>query len=109
MRAYALAVALGLSVVALTAHPVRADAIDGAWCHDNDRRMMINGPVIVTPAGTRTQGDYSRHAFSYVIPTGDPGAGGTTEMQLINEDEVRVRAPPRMTAEIWRRCGPPVS
>ena len=109
MRASALAAVLGVSAVMLVAIPARADSIDGTWCRDNDRRMMINGPTIVTPAGARTRGEYSRHAFSYVAPPGEPGAGGVIDMRLISEEEVQVRTPPQTSAETWRRCGPPVS
>jgi hypothetical protein len=81
-----------------------ADAIDGEWCsEDGGIHFTIAGPRVTTPAGTRTTGDYSRHAFSYVVPTGDPGAGNEINMLLLNENEVQVLvngdAP-----EIWRRC-----
>ena len=84
--------------------PAFADAIDGDWCSPTDvERLRIAGPDITTPAGTETKGNYSRHAFSYVVPVGDPGAGDEINMQLLNEEEVRVfvngGAP-----EIWRRC-----
>ena len=48
-------------------------------------------------------GRYTRHAFSYVVPVGDPGAGDEIDMQLLNEEEVQVvvgGGPP----EVWRRC-----
>ena len=85
-----------------------ADSIDGAWCHDKQGRMMINGPAIVTPAGTRTQGDYGRHSFSYVVPTGEPGAGATVSMRLVSEEAVQVRVG-QGSVDTWLRCGPPVS
>jgi hypothetical protein len=85
-----------------------ADAIDGAWCHRTGGRMVIQGPFIVTPAGTRTRGDYTRHSFAYVAPANDPGAGTAVRMLLMNEEEVRVRVE-GSAEEIWRRCGPPVS
>jgi hypothetical protein len=81
-----------------------ADAIDGDWCSPDDaRQFRIAGASITTPAGTQTTGNYSRHAFSYVVPFGDAGAGDEIDMQLLNEEEVQVvvgRGPP----EVWRRC-----
>ena len=93
------------------AAPARADAIDGAWCRENSQRLMINGPAITTAAGSKAQGEYSRHAFSYVAPAGDPAAGGTIQMRLVNEDTMRLwtGAQASASAETWVRCGPPVS
>ena len=81
-----------------------ADAIDGDWCFTpENKHMRIAGPKITTPAGTETMGQYSRHAFAYQVPDGDPGAGNAITMQLLNEEEVNVSvngAAPQM----WRRC-----
>ncbi len=35
-----------------------ADVIDGDWCFPDGRRFSIRGPEILTPAGTRTTGNY---------------------------------------------------
>jgi len=81
-----------------------ADAIDGDWCSPSDaRHFRIVGTSITTPAGTQTSGDYSRHAFSYAVPVGEADAGKRIDMQLLNEDEVRV-AVSGQPPEIWRRC-----
>ena len=109
MHARVIGAVLGLSALVLAAPSARADSIDGAWCHDNGARLMISGPTIVTPGGTRMQGDYQRHAFSYVAPAGDAGAGGTIQMRLLNEETVQILAGPQGPDAIWRRCGPPVS
>ena len=101
------------AAMALMAGPARADAIDGHWCRAESGRMTISGPSIVTPAGTETQGNYQRHAFSYVVPAGEPGAGLTIYMVLLNEDTVHLTrgnstassSPP----EEWRRCPADVS
>jgi hypothetical protein len=93
---------------ACLATPALADSIDGNWCHDQGKRMTISGPSIVTPTGTRTQGDYGRHDFSYVVPAGDPGAGTKIDMRLMGEQHVQVKegaAPP----VVWNRCGPSIS
>ncbi len=99
----------------LSAVPARADAVDGDWCFSDGRRMSIDGPQIVTPARTRTEGDYDRHAFSYTVPKGDPGAGTVISMVQIDDDTLHVgkgaRRSLQMSApeEVWHRCGPPVS
>ena len=95
---------VGLSTAAL------ADAIDGDWCHSNGKRMSIHGPEIVTPGGKQTQGDYSRHFFSYVVPAGEAGAGETVAITLLGEYLAHSRqggtdAP----VQEWRRCQPGVS
>jgi len=104
-------VRIGVGVFAaslLAAAAARADAIDGAWCHEG-QRLSISGPAIVTPAGTRTSGDYSRHAFSYVVPASEPKPGTTISMRLLNEETMHLRAAPDAAWETWLRCGPPIS
>jgi len=92
------------AVVLFLASPARADAIDGDWCSTTEvAHFTIAGPSIVTPAGTQTTGDYSRHAFSYVVPANDPGAGKTIVMRLLNEEEVLVGVEGGDPV-LWRRC-----
>lgn len=105
--AWSVLVVAGLVSLAL---PARADAIDGEWCFKDGRRMSIRGPDIVTPGGTRMQGDYDRHGFAYVVPTGESGAGAQVFMVLLNEDTVYLwlgtPVPPRdeKGVEVWHRC-----
>jgi hypothetical protein len=106
MRSAAVAIALTLVGLAGTA---RADAIDGQWCHLDGKRIEINGPRIRTPGGARIDGAYDRHAFSYVIPAAEPGAGGTVAMRLINDDVMHLRPPASGELQVWNRCGPPIS
>lgn len=81
-----------------------AGVIDGEWCSPGDaRQFRIAGASITTPAGTQTSGNYSRHAFSYVVPSGDPGAGDEIDMRLLNEEEVQVVVGGGLP-EVWRRC-----
>lgn len=108
MRTRIACAMIGFSLL-LAGGPARADAIDGAWCRTGGLRLMIDGPRIVTPAGITALGDYSRHAFSYVAPAGDRGAGATIAMVLLNEDRMELRAGTEDPAETWLRCGPPVS
>ena len=86
-----------------------ADAIDGDWCHSDGRHFSIRGPDIVTPAGARMQGDYSRHAFNYKPPAPERGAGGTIAMQLVNENTVHLSYGEAAAPEVWLRCSPSVS
>jgi hypothetical protein len=92
-----------------TISAARADVIDGAWCLPTGKRLTIRGPEIVTPAGTRTEGDYSRHFFSYTAPAGDPDAGATIQMRLLNEETMQSRTAPGAPVETWHRCSPAVS
>jgi hypothetical protein len=104
-----LVVALGL---ALIGGPAFADAIDGDWCHGADgRRFSIRGPAIVTPGGKQMEGDYSRHAFNYVVPAPEPGAGKTVFMTLLDENHVHLRLGEAFAAnpETWVRCSPSTS
>lgn len=95
-------------VVLCVASPARADSIDGNWCHDKGLRLTISGPTIVTPTGTRTQGEYGRHDFAYVVPAGDPGAGTKVEMVLMGEHHMRVKEGAAAPV-VWNRCGPSIS
>lgn len=83
-----------------------ADAIDGDWCSpDNKLRLSIKGADILTPGGSHIQGDYTRHAFSYVVPAGEPGAGQTAQMFLMGEYAMQFKAGPVVPADqIWKRC-----
>jgi hypothetical protein len=91
------------------AHPALADAIDGDWCRADGKRMMIQGPAIVTPGGQHANGSYTRHAFSYVIPAGEAGAGATVSIQLLSEYLAHARQGVDAPVQEWRRCQPGVS
>jgi hypothetical protein len=87
----------------------RADAIDGDWCRSDGKRMTIHGPAIVTPGGQQTNGNYSRHYFSYEIPAGEVGAGATVSIQLLGEYLAHARQGIDAPVQEWRRCQPGVS
>jgi len=89
--------------------PALADAIDGHWCRADGKRMAIDGPAIVTPGGHKITGDYSRHAFSYVVPPGEAGAGATVSIQLLSEYLAHARQGADAAVQEWRRCRPDVS
>ncbi len=104
------AVAIWITALLIGGSPARADAIDGDWCRVDGKRMSIRGPEIVTPGGQRIRGDYDRHHFSYVVPTGEPGAGESVAITLLSEYLAHARqggadAP----VQEWRRCSPGVS
>ena len=88
----------------------RADVIDGDWCNAEGKQMTIRGPEIVTPGGTQTRGDYTRHSFSYIIPAGEPGAGETVSIILRNELLALARQGKADAPwQEWRRCTAKVS
>jgi hypothetical protein len=88
----------------------RADAIDGNWCRDDGKRMEIRGPDIVTPGGHHIKGDYSRHAFNYVVPSEEAGAGETVAIVLLSEDLAHARqGAAAAPVQEWKRCQPGVS
>ena len=94
-------------VVALAVVPIssaRADAIDGTWCKET-KTMQIDGPAIVTPGGHSIKGDYNRHAFRYVVPANEPGAGQRVDMILMDEYDVQVKVGDG-APEVWKRCEP---
>jgi hypothetical protein len=103
--------ALTLLIVAET--PATADAIDGNWCHPDGRRFSIRGPEIVTPAGNRISGNYSRHYFSYTVPANETAAGKGVFMTLFDEYTVHLRVGEQPAgsdpAEEWKRCAPSIS
>jgi hypothetical protein len=96
-------VVLGISIAPMCA---LADAIDGEWCLGTSH-FAIDGPNILTPGGSRIQGNYSRHGFVYVVPSNEPGAGVEINMVLLNEESVRLtRGGQSNEPEIGRRCKP---
>jgi hypothetical protein len=91
-----------------------ADVIDGDWCFPDGKRFSIRGPQIVTPAGTETTGNYSRHHFTYVVPSADPDPGKIVDMRLMNENTVFLwvggeAAEAQVPPQVWHRCLPSVS
>ena len=76
-------------LLSCVASPALADQIDGDWCSTTEvAHFTIDGPNIITPAGTATTGDYRRHFFTCVVPAGDPGAGAKIDMQQLNHEEI---------------------
>ena len=82
-----------------------ADAIDGDWCSTNGKRMSISGEKITTPGGKQIQGNYSRHAFDYIVPAGESGSGEVVSIILRGEYLAQSRqGPAEGPLTEWRRC-----
>ena len=83
----------------------RADAIDGDWCSTDGMRMSIRGEHITTPGGKQIQGNYSRHAFDYVVPDGENGSGEVVNIILRGEYLALSRqGPAEGRLREWHRC-----
>jgi hypothetical protein len=83
----------------------RADAIDGDWCSTDGMRMSIRAEKITTPGGKQIQGNYSRHAFDYVVPAGENGAGDVVNIILRGEYLALSRqGPAEAPLREWHRC-----
>ena len=102
-------IAAGL-ILLITIGNASADAIDGDWCRADGKRMSIRGPDIITSAGGHTRGDYSRHAFSYLVPAGEIGAGEQVSIILLSEYLAHARqGNENAPVQVWNRCQPGVS
>jgi hypothetical protein len=95
--------------VLLFGAPAKADVIDGDWCSDNGRHFSIQGPTIITPAGKQMSGQYTRHTFRYMAPTGEAGEGQEISMLLLNELTLNLRTGSDSSIQIWHRCKPTTS
>ncbi len=97
-------IALIVSIVVFSVSSAIADAIDGDWCSpDEAKRVSISGPMVITPSGIQMTGNYTRHAFSYIAPSGEPEAGSTVSLQQLSEEKVRVMVGDGQP-ETWHRC-----
>ena len=95
-----------LAFLLASAAIARADAIDGDWCTaDGHQHMTISGADITTPGGKQIKGNYTRHAFDYVVPEGETGAGETVNI-LLRGEYLAVSRQGAADAPLkeWRRC-----
>lgn len=100
-----LRITVAASAIALLPAPALADAIDGDWCSPGGKHIKIDGPKLVTPAGAKIEGNYTRHAFSWVAPASEPDGGKTIYMVLLNDENAEVRiGSPVAKPERWKRC-----
>ena len=105
-----IVILLAAAGVLLQTGAARADAIDGDWCSTEGLRMSIAAEKITTPGGKQIEGNYSRHAFDYVVPPGEKGSGEIVNIVLRGEYLALSRqgsadAPTRE----WRRCKETIS
>jgi hypothetical protein len=88
----------------------RADAIDGDWCSADGLRMSIRAEKITTPGGKQIEGNYSRHAFDYVVPAGENGSGDIVSIILRGEYLALSRqGPADAPVREWHRCKETIS
>lgn len=100
---------LACVAVLATTTPVFADQIDGTWCSLSGKSMTINGSEVTTPAGNTLTGQYTRHAFAYEIPEGEPEAGGRVWANQLNDHNISVTVTKTAerkdgVTENWTRC-----
>ena len=88
----------------------RADAIDGDWCSTDGMRMSIHAEKVTTPGGRQIDGNYSRHAFDYVVPAGESGSGEVVNIILRSEYlAVSRQGSAEAPLREWRRCKETIS
>jgi hypothetical protein len=95
---------ISFSIFAFSAH---ADAIDGDWCNEDGSHVRIDGPKIDLGSGQIVEGNYTRHAFSYIAPPGDSEAGAEVKFVLSSDELMRRMRNPDVMPEhrdLWRRC-----
>jgi hypothetical protein len=102
--------AASLALLLAQAGAVRADAIDGDWCAADGQRMSIKGASITTPGGKTIAGNYTRHAFDYVIPAGEQGTGEAVNI-LLRSEYLAVSRQGSSSGPLkeWRRCKETIS
>jgi hypothetical protein len=102
--------AISLALLLAQAGAARADAIDGDWCAADGQRMSIKGESITTPGGKTIAGNYTRHAFDYVIPAGEQGSGEAVNI-LLRGEYLAVSRQGSSSAPLkeWRRCKETIS
>ena len=109
-QALAHGLVLGLFLMmAVSARPVQAHALDGTWCSGDGRRITVDGTAVITPGGGRATGAYSQFAFSFKLPDGERPAGATIWMEPKGPNAARVstvgrdqQGPP--PHGLWHRC-----
>ena len=111
MRASAFLAAAAAMVFGVgLAGEARADQIDGDWCSSKSRRQLnIQGRIIITPAGERVNGNYDRHYFDYLAPTGELEAGKRVQMRQVNDNVMLFLAEGDPAPEVWNRCAKPIA
>src|SRR5205814_9726257 len=87
-----------------------ADYIYGDCCGTDGMRMSIRGEKITMPSGKQIEGNYSRHAFDYVVPAGENGSGDVVSIILRSEYLALSRQGPlEAPLREWHRCKETIS
>jgi hypothetical protein len=103
--AFRLPIVLVATATLLQTGVSRADAIDGDWCSPDGMRMSIRAEKITIPSGQQIDGNYSRHAFDYVVPAGENGSGDVVSIILRGEYLALSRQGPADGPwREWHRC-----
>ena len=92
-----------LSAIPLFTVPAWADSLDGDWCNPIDGKLTIDGSKIITPGGVRVTGNYGRHRFEYLAPSGDWQAGRSIVIQQFGEQLMELSAGDQ-PGKKWRPC-----
>jgi hypothetical protein len=107
---------LVMLAILLPTSGAHADQIDGHWCLKKPfKRLTIDGTNIITPRGSRTTGENTRHEFTYQVPSKEPGAGSFVVMDQLSDDEIHVRTGADMKSarqtkpQSWGICPPNIS
>lgn len=104
MQALIKAISIGVMLIAFS-DTARADAIDGNWCHADHGNFEIRGSNILTPGGTQMTGEYSRHTFRYIAPTGERAATKPINMAIVDDETLHLIVEEAdENIEVWRRC-----
>lgn len=98
---FALRILLAAAGMA-AADAAHADAIDGAWCSPEGRKLFIEGRTLTLWNGRIIEGEYGRHSFRFIAPDGDPDAGTGLLLTLYGETEMHFSRP--TGTDIWKRC-----
>ncbi len=102
------AILAALGIVA--SQSAQADQLDGDWCSSKSlRHLNIQGPIIVTPAGERVNGNYARHYFDYLAPTGELEAGKRVWLRQVNDETMLFLVDGEASPVVWNRCSKPIA
>ncbi|MCZ8269348.1 MAG: hypothetical protein O9306_02185 [Beijerinckiaceae bacterium] len=94
----------------LLATPAVADSIDGKWCSEDGRRIIIEGSLgLWGTGGLKIAGEYLRYTYLFAMPAGEPEAGQRVEMRFRRMDQSIAVKIGEGEARIWRKCPPEVS
>lgn len=101
-------IAIAALLAAVAAGPASANAIDGSWCADDDRRFDIDGAELIYGSGATADGEATDRSFTFTAPEDEANANSRMSTFMIDEDTLRVIVDGEHFSEDWNRC-PPVS